>query len=100
MIARLYHLDSQKAKNRAQELLEIFELTDAANRKAKTYSGGMRRRLDLAAALIVNPPVLFLDETHYGFGSSQQVKPLGCDQRTGQEVQYCLFNYTISGGSR
>ena len=66
MIARLYHLDSQKAKNRAQELLEIFELTDAANRKAKTYSGGMRRRLDLAAALIVNPPVLFLDEPTTG----------------------------------
>jgi ABC-2 type transport system ATP-binding protein len=66
MIGQLYHIGSQKAKNRAQELLEIFELTDAANRSARTYSGGMRRRLDLAAALVSNPSILFLDEPTTG----------------------------------
>ena len=66
MIGRLYHLKKEKAKNRAQELLEIFDLTDAANRVVKTYSGGMRRRLDLAAALVASPPILFLDEPTTG----------------------------------
>jgi ABC-2 type transport system ATP-binding protein len=66
MIGQLYHLGSRKAKSRAQELLEIFELTDAANRNARTYSGGMRRRLDLAAALVANPSILFLDEPTTG----------------------------------
>jgi ABC-2 type transport system ATP-binding protein len=66
MIGQLYHLGSPKARRRAQELLEIFELTDAAKRNAKTYSGGMRRRLDLAAALVANPPILFLDEPTTG----------------------------------
>jgi ABC-2 type transport system ATP-binding protein len=66
MIGRLYHLKKEKAKNRAQELLEIFDLTDAANRVAKTFSGGMRRKLDLAAALVASPPILFLDEPTTG----------------------------------
>ncbi|MFC2062635.1 ATP-binding cassette domain-containing protein [Chloroflexota bacterium] len=66
MIGRLYHLGKQKAKARANELLEIFELSDAANRKAKTYSGGMRRRLDLAATLVASPSILFLDEPTTG----------------------------------
>src|ERR1044072_8292315 len=61
MIGRLYHLSKKMAKQRAQELIERFELSDAANRAVKTYSGGMRRRLDLAASLIINPPILFLD---------------------------------------
>src|SRR5437763_7484917 len=66
MVGRLYHLPGRQARARAGELLERFELADAANRVAKTYSGGMRRRLDLAAALVAAPPVLFLDEPTTG----------------------------------
>ncbi|HSI20689.1 MAG TPA: ATP-binding cassette domain-containing protein [Verrucomicrobiae bacterium] len=66
MIGKLYHLSTADANLRAQELIEQFELVDAANRPAKTYSGGMRRRLDLAASLIVSPPILFLDEPTTG----------------------------------
>jgi ABC-2 type transport system ATP-binding protein len=66
MVGRLYHLGRPKAKQRAHELLEQFDLTEAANRMAKTYSGGMRRRLDLAGALVAEPPVLFLDEPTTG----------------------------------
>ena len=66
MVGQLYHLKRPEARKRADELLERFELTDAANRPAKTYSGGMRRRLDLAAALVFRPPVIFLDEPTTG----------------------------------
>jgi ABC-2 type transport system ATP-binding protein len=66
MVGRLYHLPAKQARARAAELLERFDLADAANRVAKTYSGGMRRRLDLAAALVAAPPVLFLDEPTTG----------------------------------
>jgi ABC-2 type transport system ATP-binding protein len=66
MVGRLYHLGKAESRTRADELLERFELTDAAKRPAKTYSGGMRRRLDLAAALVARPPVLFLDEPTTG----------------------------------
>jgi ABC-2 type transport system ATP-binding protein len=66
MVGRLYHLGRADARERAEELLERFALTDAASRLAKTYSGGMRRRLDLAAALVARPPVLFLDEPTTG----------------------------------
>jgi len=66
MVARLNHMDKASATARAHELLAQFSLTDAANRTAKTYSGGMRRRLDLAAALVAKPPVLFLDEPTTG----------------------------------
>ena len=66
MVGRLYHLGRAKARTRARELLEQFDLADAANRTAKTYSGGMRRRLDLAGALVAEPPVLFLDEPTTG----------------------------------
>jgi ABC-2 type transport system ATP-binding protein len=66
MVGRLYHMGKADARARADELLEHFELTDAAKRPAKTYSGGMRRRLDLAAALVYRPPVLFLDEPTTG----------------------------------
>jgi ABC-2 type transport system ATP-binding protein len=66
MVGRLYGEDRARAKRRGSELLERFELSDAADRPAKTYSGGMRRRLDLAAALVAEPPVLFLDEPTTG----------------------------------
>jgi ABC-2 type transport system ATP-binding protein len=66
MVGQLYHLKRREARRRADELLERFELTEAAKRPAKTYSGGMRRRLDLAAALVFRPPVIFLDEPTTG----------------------------------
>ena len=66
MVGRLYGTARRAAKARGQELLERFDLVDAANRPTKTYSGGMRRRLDLAAALVAKPPVLFLDEPTTG----------------------------------
>jgi ABC-2 type transport system ATP-binding protein len=66
MFGRLYHLPSAEARRRADDLLERFDLSDAATRTVKTYSGGMRRRLDLAAGLILSPPVLFLDEPTTG----------------------------------
>jgi ABC-2 type transport system ATP-binding protein len=66
MVGRLYHLGRQRSRARARELLDRFELDEAADRPAKTYSGGMRRRLDLAAALVANPDVLFLDEPTTG----------------------------------
>lgn len=66
MMGRLYRLTHDSAKGRAQELLEDFDLLKAAERPVKTYSGGMRRRLDLAVSLIATPPVIFLDEPTTG----------------------------------
>jgi ABC-2 type transport system ATP-binding protein len=66
LIGRLYHLGSRRARERAHELLDRFSLADAGARPVKTYSGGMRRRLDLAGALVAEPPVLILDEPTTG----------------------------------
>jgi ABC-2 type transport system ATP-binding protein len=66
LIARLLGYSRQNARNRAQQLLEAFGLSDAANRKVKTYSGGMRRRLDIAASIVVTPDIIYLDEPTTG----------------------------------
>ena len=66
LVGRLYHLSRADSRRRADELLDGLGLTDAADRLAKTYSGGMRRRLDLAASMVVTPEVLFLDEPTTG----------------------------------
>jgi len=66
MIGRLYHLGRRESRERARRLLADFRLEDAADRPSRTYSGGMRRRLDLAGALVADPPVLFLDEPTTG----------------------------------
>jgi ABC-2 type transport system ATP-binding protein len=66
LVGRLYHLGRRRARERARELLAAFDLAEAGSRLVRTYSGGMRRRLDLAAALVAKPPVLFLDEPTTG----------------------------------
>ncbi len=66
MVGRLYHLGRRASRQRAAELLDDFRLADAAKRLVRTYSGGMRRRLDLAAALVARPSILFLDEPTTG----------------------------------
>jgi len=73
MVGMLFHLPRDAARKRSTELLERFTLSDAADRPAKTYSGGMRRRLDLAASLVANPHVLFLDEPTTGLDPRSRI---------------------------
>jgi ABC-2 type transport system ATP-binding protein len=73
MVGRLYHLGREQSRSRADELLERFDLTEAAARLVRTYSGGMRRRLDLGAALVAQPPVLFLDEPTTGLDPRSRI---------------------------
>ena len=73
MVGRLYHLKGKEARRRAGEVLERFGLSDAADRPAKTYSGGMRRRLDVAASLVGKPEVLFLDEPTTGLDPRSRI---------------------------
>ncbi|MER6121866.1 ATP-binding cassette domain-containing protein [Streptomyces sp. NPDC001795] len=87
MVGRLYQMRAKAAKQRAVELLEQFHLTDAADRPTKTYSGGMRRRLDLAAALVVRPPVMFMDEP-----------TTGLDPRNRQQL-WDVIKQLVSGGT-
>jgi ABC-2 type transport system ATP-binding protein len=87
MIGRLYHLGRNASRDRARELLAQFNLEDAADRPAKTYSGGMRRRLDLAGALVAAPPVLFLDEP-----------TTGLDPRSRTEM-WAVLQGLVSGGT-
>ncbi|MFD4950983.1 ATP-binding cassette domain-containing protein [Streptomyces sp. NPDC058451] len=87
MVGRLYQMRGAAAKTRAGELLEQFNLADAADRPAKTYSGGMRRRLDLAAALVVSPPVMFMDEP-----------TTGLDPRNRQQL-WEVIKQLVSGGT-
>ncbi|MFF0472469.1 ATP-binding cassette domain-containing protein [Streptomyces sp. NPDC004284] len=87
MVGQLYQMRAKAAKARAGELLERFHLADAADRPAKTYSGGMRRRLDLAAALVVSPPVMFMDEP-----------TTGLDPRNRQEL-WEVVKELVAGGT-
>jgi ABC-2 type transport system ATP-binding protein len=73
ILGRLYHLPKHTFRDRAAELLDRFSLTDAADRPAKTYSGGMQRRLDLAASLVAHPAVLFLDEPTTGLDPRSRI---------------------------
>ena len=73
MVGRLYHMPRNQAKQRAGELLQQFSLTDAADRQVKTYSGGMRRRLDLAASIVARPNILFLDEPTTGLDARARI---------------------------
>ncbi len=73
MFGQLHQLSTRDAKARAEQLLEQFDLSDAANKTLKSYSGGMRRKLDLAASLIVAPPILFLDEPTTGLDPTSRV---------------------------
>ncbi len=74
MIGRLYRLGRRPSRQRARDLLERFDLTDSGDRPVKTYSGGMRRRLDLAGALVAEPPVLFLDEPTTGLDPRSRIE--------------------------
>jgi ABC-2 type transport system ATP-binding protein len=87
MFAQLYHLSDATAKRRSKELLATFDLTPAAARLVKTYSGGMRRLLDLAASLIMSPPIIFLDEP-----------TTGLDPR-GRLTVYGVINDLIAAGT-
>jgi ABC-2 type transport system ATP-binding protein len=87
LFGQLYHLSGVVAKRRARDLLERFDLVEAAGRLVKTYSGGMRRRLDLAASLILAPPILFLDEP-----------TTGLDPR-GRLVMWALIQELARGGT-
>jgi len=87
MVGRLYQMKAKAAKVRAGELLEQFHLAEAGDRPAKTYSGGMRRRLDLAAALVVSPPVMFMDEP-----------TTGLDPRNRQQL-WEVIKQLVSGGT-
>ncbi|MFI5543304.1 ATP-binding cassette domain-containing protein [Streptomyces sp. NPDC051815] len=87
MVGQLYQMKGRAAKARATELLERFNLSDAADRTAKTYSGGMRRRLDLAAALVVSPPVMFMDEP-----------TTGLDPRNRQQL-WGIIQELVAGGT-
>lgn len=88
MVGRLYGLRKSVAQKRARELLERFALTDAADRPSKTYSGGMRRRLDLAGALVAEPPVLILDEP-----------TTGLDPRSRQQMWDVIRELVTSGST-
>lgn len=85
MVARLYHLPRAESRRRAGELLERFGLSDAGERRAATYSGGMRRRLDLAAGLIGRPPVVLLDEPTSGLDPRSRQELWGMVAELGRE---------------
>ena len=100
MVGELYQLSAADAKRRAGELLERFDLADAADRIAKNYSGGMRRRLDLAAALVVSPPVMFMDEPTTGLDPRNRQMLWDVDQGSGRGRHHAAADHAISGRGR
>lgn len=88
MVGRLYRLSAKESKRRAKEILEQLDLVDAADRPVKTYSGGMRRRLDLGASLVGHPEILFLDEP-----------TTGLDPRTRQDLWKIIRKLVAEGTS-
>jgi ABC-2 type transport system ATP-binding protein len=87
LVGRLYHLSRSERRERAQQVLEIFGLAEAGDRPVKTYSGGMRRRLDVGASLVGKPPVLILDEP-----------TTGLDPRSRQDL-WQLIQSMVAGGT-
>ena len=100
MVGQLYQMRRGAAKARAAELLEQFDLADAADRPAKTYSGGMRRRLDLAAALVVSPPVMFMDEPTTGLDPRNRQQLWEVIKRAGLRRDDAAADHPVPGGGR
>lgn len=101
MMGRLYHLSKEVSRRRAQELLEQFDLVDAAERTAKTYSGGMHRRLDLAASLVAVPPIIFLDEPTTGLDPRSRLAMWDViEQLEGQGVTILLTTQYLEEADR
>jgi len=101
LVGRLYHLGKSKSRERARDLLERFELDEAADRLARTYSGGMRRRLDLAAALVAAPPVLFLDEPTTGLDPRSRANLLETiERRVAEGTTVLLTTQTLDEADR
>ncbi len=99
MVGRLYHLGARSSKARARELLEQFDLVEAGDRPVKGYSGGMRRRLDLAGALVARPQVLFLDEPTTGLDPRARLG-LWDVIEVGGSGDHAVAHDAIHGGSR
>ena len=100
IIGRLYHLSWPHARSRAVELLEQFGLSDAADRAAKNYSGGMQRRLDLAASLVGRPKVLFLDEPTTGLDPRSQAGDVGHHPVAGRRRDHAAADHPVPGRGR
>jgi len=101
LVGRLYHLGKARSRARGKELLERFELDEAADRLARTYSGGMRRRLDLAAALVAAPPVIFLDEPTTGLDPRSRANLLETiERRVAEGTTVLLTTQTLDEADR
>ena len=100
LVGRLYRIGTRQAKQRAEELLEAFDLTAAADRPLNGFSGGMRRRVDLAGALVVNPPVLFLDEPTTGLDPQARVGLWEVIRRRVGEATTVLLTTRLQLGDR
>ena len=100
MFGRLYGLSNAAARDRADELLASFGLTEAADRAVSTYSGGMRRRLDIAAGLILTPAVLFLDEPTTGLDPARPQRGLGERPGDRRARHHGPADHAVSGRGR